>query len=307
MDIDVLKSFATVLESGSFSRAADSLCVTQSAVSKRIKLLEEYLHVPLLDRSGPVLQLTPAGQVVMKNARMIIEICGRCESELKQLTSTQSKQRVSFCCTPSLGLHRLSGFLSSYVSRHSRTIDFNCMFTMPEEALAGIDSGTFDLALIDHCDEIDLARYRTHHLPDDEVVFVSSPCRNIPPGEVAVERILSERIYLKNQKGCAARFIDKNLRVQGRSCNSFANVIYFDDLSFLIREVKSGNGISFISKGLVSEELESGLLFAHTIPGFDHFRPRTLVLSRSELAPVARGFVNEVLGELCPESPDKHL
>jgi len=256
--------------------------------------------MPLLDRSGPVLQLTPAGQVVLKNSRMIIEICGRCESELKQLTSSQSKQRVSFCCTPSLGLHRLSGFLSSYVTRHSKLIDFNCIFTMPEEALAGIDNGTFDLALIEHCDEINLGSYSTHPLPDDEVVFISSPTLNIPDGNIAIEQLLNERIYLKNRNGCAKRFIDKNLTAQGMSCDSFASVIYFDDLSFLIREVKAGNGISFISKGLVCGELQNNQLVAHYVRGFDHFRPRTLVLSRSELSPDATCFVEEIMAELSP-------
>ena len=47
---------------------------------------------------------------------------------------------------------------------------------MPEEALAGIDSGRFDLALIDHCDKIDLKNHILHHLPMTNL-FLSAALR----------------------------------------------------------------------------------------------------------------------------------
>lgn len=298
MDIDVLKSLVTVAETGSFSQAATSLCISQSAVSKRIKLLEERLHVPLLDRSGQLLQLTPAGKIVMKNARAIIKICCSCETELKKMSLRQSKQKISLCCTPSLGLHRLSGFFSSFVASQSTAIDFNCEFSMPEEALAGIENGRFDLALIDHCDEIELKNYTYHHLPDDEVVFISSPVMGISKPDVMIEQLLKKRLFLKNQNGCARRFIDKSLQALDLSINAFANVFYFDDLSFILDEVMDGKGISFMSREFLERDLLGRQLVTHRVAGFNHFRPRTIIFSQEHLSPLLESFVNELFTEL---------
>lgn len=300
MDLVLLKTFLKVAAVGSITKAAAVLFVTQSAVSRRIKQLEEYVGSPLFERSGTVLKPTTAGRLLIDRGRKILEI----EHDFfDNLTTRQSKQKLSFCCTPSLGMHRLSGFLSSFVTSHAKTIDLSCVFTMPEEALAGVDSGRFDLALIEHCDEIDLRNYVTHHLPDDEVVFVSSPSREILEGEVELGRLFEERLYLKNQTGCAKRFIDKNLRALGRSINDFAGVVYFDDLSFVIGEVMAGNGISFVSKGFVEGELQAGQLVAHKVVGFHHFRPRTMVLSREHPPLLVESFVDALCAEFSISGP----
>lgn len=294
MDLILLKTFLKVAAVGNITKAAAALFVTQSAISRRVKQLEEHIGSPLFDRSGSVLKPTNAGRQLIESGRKIIEI----EHDfLKKLNIREHKQKISFCCTPSIGMHRLSGFLSSFVASHSQTADFSCVFTMPEEALAGIDSGRFDIALIDHCDEIELKNHLFHRLPDDEVVFVSGHSLGIIQAELEIERLFEERLFLKNKSGCAKRFIDKNLQVMGRSFDDFASVVYFDDLSFLSSEVMAGNGITFVSKGFVEKELQSGQLVAHKAVGFNHFRPRTIILSRENLSPLTESFIDKLFTE----------
>ena len=295
MDLVLLKTFLTVAAVGSITKAAAVLFVTQSAVSRRIKQLEEHIGIPLFERSGTHLKLTGTGSQLIEMGSRMLEI----EHDFFCSISTQQlKQKMDFCCTPSLGSHRLAAFLSSYISKHSTKIDFNCVFTMPEEALAGIDSGRFDIALLDHCNEIDLKDHIVQHLPEDEVVFVSSPDRRLGEGELEISDLLNERLYLKNFNGCATRFIDMNLRLMGRSYGDFSNIIYFDDLSFLINEVKVGNGITFISKRFVRNELQTGQLLAHKVIGFNHYRPRTLVLAKGKVSKLVADFVDALLAEL---------
>lgn len=302
MDLVLLKTFVKVVATGSITKAAVVLFVTQSAVSRRIKQLEEYVGSPLFERSGAVLKPTSAGHMLMDRAHKILEI----ERELfADLKPSQNKPRISCCCTPCLGMHRLSGFFSSFVTSNAKTIDFSCAFTMPEEALAGIDSGKFDLALIEHCDDIELKNYVCRHLPDDEMVFISSPSRGIDQVEVEIGRLFEERLYLKNQTGCAKRFIDKNLLGLGRSINDFVSVIYFDNLLFVIGEVMAGNGVSFVSKEFVARELKAGQLVAHKVVGFHHLRPRTMVLSREHLSPLVELFVAALNAEFSISGPSR--
>jgi len=76
MDISSLQAFLAVAETGSFSRAADRLFITQPAVSKRIAALEDELHTKLFDRIGRRVALTEAGQALLPRARRLLAAAG---------------------------------------------------------------------------------------------------------------------------------------------------------------------------------------------------------------------------------------
>ena len=281
MDLLLLKTFLKVAAFGSITKAAGVLFVTQSAVSRRIKQLEDAVGKPLLERSGPALVPTEAGLLLIEKGRKILDL----EHEFYLgIDSAKSREKISFCSTPSLGIDRLAGVLTLFIADHAATVGLNCVFAMPEEALAGIDNGRFDLALIEHCDEVDLKGQLSYALPDDEVVFISAPALGIRADHPSLDRLLKERLYLKNEQGCAKRFIDKNLRNIGRSCDEFSSVVFFDDFSFILREVMAGKGVTFVSRALFAAEISSGKLHAHHISQFTHYRPRTLILARTELS-----------------------
>jgi len=290
----LLKTFLKVAAVGNITKASAMLYVTQSAVSRRIKQLEDTLGMPLLERNGTSLVPTPAGQLLIEKGRKMLDL----EQEfLKGIDQGKGKQKISFCSTPSLGIDRLPKVLASYTAQHGSTVDLNCVFAMPEEALAGIDGGRFDLALIEHCDEIDLKGRHIHPLPDDEVVFISAPSLGIDTERTRLERLFAERLYLKTEKGCAKRFIDKNLGANGLSCGKFSSVVYFDDFSFILQEVLAGKGITFVSKSLFLPELSSGRLRSHRVEEFFHFRPRTLILARQELPFQHQVFLDHLFAE----------
>ncbi len=91
METRYLKTLLEVLKSGSFSRAADILNITQSAVSQRIRFMEELYGMSLIDRTGSLITATKAGNTVLKNARQILALEKELDGELKGL-----KQRPSF-------------------------------------------------------------------------------------------------------------------------------------------------------------------------------------------------------------------
>ncbi|MDX1455934.1 MAG: LysR family transcriptional regulator, partial [Marinobacter sp.] len=73
MDSNSLKAFVTIVDLGSFSEAAETLHLTQPAISKRLAALENQLGSPLLDRSQRNLQLTEAGARLLPHARRILD------------------------------------------------------------------------------------------------------------------------------------------------------------------------------------------------------------------------------------------
>jgi DNA-binding transcriptional LysR family regulator len=74
LDIDLLRSFAAVADSGSFTAAAELVARTQSAVSVQIKRLEEILGRKVFERTSRSLALTRAGETLLGYARRILEL-----------------------------------------------------------------------------------------------------------------------------------------------------------------------------------------------------------------------------------------
>ena len=72
MNLKHLAHWLALAETGSFSRAAEKLHITQSALSRSIQVLEEELGGPLVDRIGKKNELTPLGQSVLERARPIL-------------------------------------------------------------------------------------------------------------------------------------------------------------------------------------------------------------------------------------------
>ena len=73
MEIDTLKAFLAVAETGSFSQAADRMHLTQPAISKRVAQLEQQLNARLFDRIGRTVRLTEAGNSLVYRANLILQ------------------------------------------------------------------------------------------------------------------------------------------------------------------------------------------------------------------------------------------
>jgi LysR family transcriptional regulator, flagellar master operon regulator len=82
MDVEHARTFIAVMETASFSHAAERLFVTQSTVSARIRSLEERLGCRLFDRSKAGVFLTPAGNQFTRHARSMAQIWGQARQEL---------------------------------------------------------------------------------------------------------------------------------------------------------------------------------------------------------------------------------
>lgn len=68
-----IRYFLAVAEQGNFTRAAESLHVSQPTLSQQIKQLEDTLGAPLFDRSGRAVRLTDAGEAWMRYARLALQ------------------------------------------------------------------------------------------------------------------------------------------------------------------------------------------------------------------------------------------
>jgi DNA-binding transcriptional LysR family regulator len=81
MDIELLRTFLEVVRTRHFGKAAGELCVTQSAISARIRQLEQTMGMPLFTRQRNNIQLTPEGRQLWKHAETIVQVWARARQE----------------------------------------------------------------------------------------------------------------------------------------------------------------------------------------------------------------------------------
>lgn len=82
MDTELLKTFLEVNRTRHFGKAAEHLYLTQSAVSARIRLLEDLLGIPLFSRARNNVQLTPQGERLVRHAETVLNAWTRAKHEL---------------------------------------------------------------------------------------------------------------------------------------------------------------------------------------------------------------------------------
>lgn len=145
MDTGQLTAFITVAQYHSFSKAAEQLHLTQSAVSKRVATLESDLDVALFERFGQRIQLTEAGKTLLTDAREILD-----KVEQMQQYSDISKVRVAgklrVATSHHIGLYRLPQILQRFVSEYP-DVQLDMKFMDSEIAYEEVSQGALDIAI----------------------------------------------------------------------------------------------------------------------------------------------------------------
>lgn len=100
MDFRVFKTFIAVAEQKHFGRAAETLYITQAAVSARIKQLEEHYRTPLLIRDKNNMRLTPAGETLLAHAHLMVSQLE--QSKLAISIANQQKLSFNIAATPNV-------------------------------------------------------------------------------------------------------------------------------------------------------------------------------------------------------------
>lgn len=146
MDIQNLRAFILVAETGSFSLAAEKLHLTQPAVSKRVALLEEQLDAVLFDRIGRTIGLTEAGRALLPHAKSVQQALEAAAQSVRDLSGEIAGQ-LRLATSHHIGLHRLPPVLSQF-SRDYPAVHIDIDFMDSEQAYELITQGKAELAVV---------------------------------------------------------------------------------------------------------------------------------------------------------------
>ena len=161
MEIRVLKYFITVAQEQSFSKAAKVLNVSQPALSKQIKDLEEEYQITLFNRTTRSLSLTEEGRLFKEQANQIISLVDRTDSYLKNINKYISGD-ICLGCSESEA-NRIVMKAIGKTQQHHPDIRFHIYSGNAQYVEEKLDQGIFDLGIV--TDPADLSKYDYLKLP----------------------------------------------------------------------------------------------------------------------------------------------
>ncbi|HKX42172.1 MAG TPA: LysR family transcriptional regulator [Burkholderiaceae bacterium] len=145
MDITLARTFLEIVAAGTFARAADRLHVTQTAVSARVRTLEEAVGARLFVRNKAGAALTPAGEQFVRSARMMVQVWERAR---QQVAVPRGKQSVlTIGCEQSLWDPLLLDWLM-WMRKHAPQVALRTEVGVPHELLDRVAAGMLDVAVV---------------------------------------------------------------------------------------------------------------------------------------------------------------
>ncbi len=142
-DTILLQTFAAVCDSGSFTKAAHSVGLTQSAVSLHIKRLEEQVGAQLVMRSARGIVLTEQGEVLLSYARRILALHKEAEDRL----GGHDGGLVRIGVVDFFDINTLSSLLAQFAASHP-TIRQHIELGIGPDLLTLLDQGDLDIAIV---------------------------------------------------------------------------------------------------------------------------------------------------------------
>lgn len=194
MEITKLQYFLTLVSCGSFSKAAEKLYISQSALSKSIKGLESALNVTLVNRSYNGVTLTDAGRLFLPYAELAVAQYTTMKYEISSF-SDSSKNLIKVGTLPLADEYGISNAITDYWVTHPE-LQISFVERNQQELLTKLDNGTLSLAIL-RTDFIDKEKYTYTNIISDKFAIA---CSNKNPlskkQSVSLSSLKDERFIL---------------------------------------------------------------------------------------------------------------
>lgn len=173
MELTALQAFTEVARTGSFSEAAETMFLTQPAISKRVAVLENELGAKLFDRIGKKVGLTEAGRALLPRAVRLLSDAADTKRLIADLSGTIGGTLV-MATSHHIGLHRLPAVLRAFVNRYP-DVRLDIRFMDSEAACKSVVTGELQLAIVTLPPAGTLPKLHITPVWEDPLVFAAGP------------------------------------------------------------------------------------------------------------------------------------
>ena len=283
-----LNTLLTVIETGSYTKAAVKLSLTQPAVSQHIKSLEEEFEVDIFYKSTRKARLTPEGRILEKYAQRENALYQNLLSDLE--TSRNGIRRFVIGVTPSAEETVVPKMLASYSLKYP-DVRITVISDTIKNIYRRINNYEIDLGIVEgnvHDDGLTSLMLDTDYL----CLIVSPEHPFARKRSVTLNELKTERLIVRPVSAGTRRMLEGYLYGCSENLNNFRISMEIDNVSTIKDLVRENLGVSIIAHSACAQEERSGKLKVIPIENFRTIREINIVYRKDFRH-------EEILNELC--------
>lgn len=296
--LDQLRILKAIAQEGSFKRAADSLYVSQPAVSLQVQNLERQLDVPIFDRGGRRAQLTEAGHLLLSYGEKILSLCQETCRAIEDLQNLQGGTLI-VGASQTTGTYLLPKMIGLFRQKYP-DVAVQLHVHSTRRTAWSVANGQIDLAIIGGEIPAELGEsLKTIPYAEDELALIlptSHPFAKLET--IQKEDLYKLQFIALDSQSTIRKVIDQVLARCNIDTRRFKLEMELNSIEAIKNAVQSGLGAAFVSTSAIAKELQMGVL--HQTPIQDVVVRRTLWLifnpSRYR-SKAAEAFSQEILPE----------
>jgi LysR family transcriptional regulator for metE and metH len=279
LDVRHLALVHEIAATGSVTRAAEKLRLTQSALSHQLRDIEARLAVPLFLRVGRRMVLTHAGERVLASARRVLDDISRTEDELRQMAQ-DGKGMLRLCTQCNTGYHWLPPLLASFQRRYPG-VDVQIVVAATDRPIAALLEGQIDVAFV--TDDPDDRRLAITPLFKDELVAVVPPRHRLATRPYVEPRDFAETHLLLYSTERSDSYVFRHILMPAGVEPARVSSVPLTEA--ILELVKAGQGVSVMARWAIAPAITAGAVRAVRIGRRGVFRQWSAARLRGSVEP----------------------
>lgn len=266
--LDQLRILKAIAAEGSFKRAADSLYVSQPAVSLQVQNLERQLDVPLFDRGGRRAQLTEAGHLLLSYGEKILSLCQETCRALEDLQNLQGGTLI-IGASQTTGTYLLPRMIGLFRKRYP-DVAVQLHVHSTRRTSWSVANGQIDLAIIGGEVPVELQESLvTVPYAEDELALILPIFHPLARTEtIQREDLYKLQFIALDSQSTIRKVIDQVLVRCGIEPRRLRVEMELNSIEAIKNAVQAGLGAAFVSVSAIEKELEIELLHRAKIENF---------------------------------------
>ena len=293
INLDQLRVFQAVAQSGSFTRAADVVHLTQPGISKHVKQMEQSFGTSLFDRSGRKATLTEAGAILFEATQGVMAIIDVAEQRIEDLKGLRGG-RLRLGTSFPIGVYLLPQVLAQFRKKYPG-IEVNLNITVSGMIGPKVLASEIDLGLASY-EPRDSRLVARAFMTDELVAIVPRDHKLAHKRHITPQQLTEDTFIVAAPGGGTRTLLEERLRDQGIVLQK---VLDFGNLEGVKHAVEAGLGISIQARSVVQREVASGSLRALKLAGINATIPFFYVCRKNaHLSHAANALI-----EMLPSTP----
>jgi DNA-binding transcriptional LysR family regulator len=297
-----LQVFHTVARLLSFTKAAESLHMTQPAVTFQVRQLEEYFNTRLFDRTHNRISLTEAGQKVYEFADRIFELYAEMDNAVRDMTGEISGILIIGAST-TIAEYMLPALLGDFKKKYP-DINVHLKVSNSEGIVSMVENNDIDLGVVEA--PVLNKNLVVEECRKDRLVAIVAPRHALAGNQQVKLRELVEHDYIAREEGSGTReVIQEYLAGAGLKPRDVHVAMELGSPEAIKGAVEAGMGVSIVSEVTINKELQLGTLVAVKLDpplerpfSFVHQKQKFRQRAMDELLEFARAYCQSHQGDI---------